>query len=188
MDVKNQHIDFYKILNEQFPDIQSNNIILFYIGEVNHEIIKALLYTLEQFFGRTDLPRYVQKKTFNVMVECIQNIEKHSLKLYDNSLLRKSSILIANVDGNIHVISSNIINKNQLPFLKQKESQLSGKTKEELRELYKQQLLEGVLSEKGGAGLGFIDMARRTNNNLLFSYYPLGDNLWVFTLNVILKK
>lgn len=188
MEVKNKHIDFYKILNEQFPYIQSDNIILLYIGEVNHEIIKALLYTLEQFFKRTNLPRYVQKKTFNVMVECIQNIEKHSLKLYNDSLFRKSSILIANVDGNIHVVSSNVINNIQLQFLKQKELQLSGKTKDELRELYKQQLLEGVLSEKGGAGLGFIDMARRTNNNLIFRYYPLVDNLWVFTLNVILKK
>lgn len=188
MEIKNQHIDFYKILNEQFPNIHSDNIILFYIGEVNHEIIKAILYTLEQFFKRTNWPRYVQKKTFNVMVECAQNIEKHSIKLYNDSLFRKSSILIANIDDNIHVISSNVINHIQLQFLKQKEFQLSGKTKEELRELYKQQLLEGVLSDKGGAGLGFIDMARKTNNNLIFRYYPLDNNTWVFTLNVILKK
>lgn len=187
MEVK-KHIDFYKILNEQFPNIQSDNIILFYIGEVNHELIKSLLYTLEQFFKRTNLPRYVQKKTFNVTVECIQNIEKHSLKLYEGSLFRKSLFLVANVDGDIHVLSSNIINHYQLQLLKHKESQLFGKTKDELRELYKQQLLEGVLSEKGGAGLGLIDIARRTNNHLFFRYYSLGNNVWVFMLNVILKK
>ncbi|MCX7861462.1 MAG: SiaB family protein kinase [Bacteroidales bacterium] len=188
MNTNSQHIDFYDIIRIHFPEIRAESIILNYLGEVNHEIIKALLFTLEQHFKRTNLPRFIQKKTFNVMVECIQNIEKHTIKLYNDSYYRKSSILVANLNDDIHVISSNVINKQQQQYLIQKENQLKGKSKEELRQLYKQQLIDGTINEKGGAGLGFIDMARRTNNQLFFNFFPINNEILVFTLHVILKK
>ncbi len=185
-----RNIDFYSILCKQFPYLQPENIIFLYIGSINHEIIKALLYTTENFFKATQFPRLIQKKTFNILVECIQNIEKHTLSFQKENVLycQKGSMVISVFDDKIQIFSSNVINQEQKKQLLLKEQQIKGKSKTELRELYKQQLIQGTISEKGGAGLGFIDMARKTNNQLIFSFYSLNDDYELFTLNVTIKK
>ena len=42
--------------------------------------------------------------------------------------------------------------------------------KEGLKQLYKHQIKEGRLSNKGGAGLGFIDIAKKTGNKIHFHF------------------
>ena len=48
--------------------------------------------------------------------------------------------------------------------------------KDDLNALYKKQIREGTLSEKGGAGLGLIDIARKTGRQLDYQFLPLEDN------------
>ena len=48
--------------------------------------------------------------------------------------------------------------------------------KDDLNALYKKQIREGSLSEKGGAGLGLIDIARKTGRQLEYQFLPLQDN------------
>ena len=54
--------------------------------------------------------------------------------------------------------------------------------KDGLKELYKNQMKEGRLSEKGGAGLGFIDIARKTGNKLEFHFLPIDEGSSFFLL------
>jgi hypothetical protein len=48
--------------------------------------------------------------------------------------------------------------------------------KDDLNALYKKQIREGSLSEKGGAGLGLIDIARKTGRQLDYQFLPLEDS------------
>jgi len=43
---------------------------------------------------------------------------------------------------------------------------------------------EGVLTEKGGAGLGLIDIARKTEEKLNFQFIPFDDKYYFFILKV----
>ena len=55
-------------------------------------------------------------------------------------------------------------------------------TKRQLTKLYKQQIREGRLSPKGGAGLGFIDIARKTGQKLIYSFLRVDDENSFFVL------
>ena len=49
--------------------------------------------------------------------------------------------------------------------------------KDGLKELHKFKMRETAISEKGGAGLGFIDIARKTGNPLEYHFEPIdADN------------
>jgi len=61
-------------------------------------------------------------------------------------------------------------------------------TKEELKELYKKQMKEGRLSEKGGAGLGFIDIKRKTNKELEYHFLPISDDTSFFLLTSTISR
>ncbi|NSW45939.1 MAG: hypothetical protein HPY79_09020 [Bacteroidales bacterium] len=171
-------------------DIHANNVILLYEGEVNHDIIKSLLITLEQRFKKSTLSRTIQKKIFNVMVECIQNIEKHTITFISENkeFYKRGSMLIIENQNEILIYSGNLVDKDQMSFLQQKQLLLKDKTKQQLRSMYKQQLIQGTISHKGGAGLGFIDMARKTDNQMDFYFFDINGNFFFFVNRIMIKK
>jgi hypothetical protein len=58
---------------------------------------------------------------------------------------------------------------------------------EEVKEQYKKILSNGQMSDKGGGGLGMIDIARRTGKPLLYDFVPVNDNFSFFSLNVVIE-
>ena len=50
------------------------------------------------------------------------------------------------------------------------------------KELYKQQIKRGRLSDKGGDGLGFIDMVRKTGEQLIYSLIKINNKISYFIL------
>ena len=57
-------------------------------------------------------------------------------------------------------------------------------TLEELKDMYKKQIKEGRISEKGGAGLGLIDIARKTEEPLEYQFLQLDQDSFFFILKV----
>lgn len=181
---------FLSFLKEFEPGILLSNILLFYEGEVNHEITKALTFTTERNIGKNGTSRVAQKKVFNAMIECLQNIDKHSLEAEaDNSvIMKKGSILVSEDANSYFILAGNPVSYTQKETLTTIINNLNHKEKEELRGLYKKQLENGKLSDKGGAGLGFIDMARKSGNNIKFSFYPINDDLLFFVYKILVTK
>jgi hypothetical protein len=66
--------------------------------------------------------------------------------------------------------------------------QVNSLDKDELTELYKKQIKEGRLSEKGGAGLGFIDIKRKTGRNLEYHFLPINDVSSFFLLTSTISR
>jgi len=61
---------------------------------------------------------------------------------------------------------------------------VNGASKEELKAMYKRQMRDGKLSEKGGAGLGLIDIARKVNEPLNYQFLNLDESHYLFILKV----
>ena len=183
-------LSFLSLLKEFEPSVLISNTILYYEGEINHEITKALTYTTDKHLGETNANRMTQKKVFNVMIECLQNIDKHALEFTasDNYLTKKGAILVAEYSTSYCILAGNPVDKEQMTALSLIINNLQFREKEDLRQLYKKQLENGMLSEKGGAGLGFIDMSRKTGNPLHFTFLPLEENLSFFALKITINK
>ncbi|PIP54546.1 MAG: hypothetical protein COX07_04755 [Bacteroidetes bacterium CG23_combo_of_CG06-09_8_20_14_all_32_9] len=184
------NLSFLTLLKKFEPAIFLYNTILYYEGEVNHEITKALTFTTEKHLGKTNAKHIIQKKIFNVMVECLQNIDKYAVEfaISENNLTRKGAILVSENKDAYYIVAGNIVNQKQIEILTVVINNLKLRKKEDLRFLYKKQLKNGMLSIKGGAGLGFIDIARKTGNPLQFCFYPLNSDLSFFVLKICITK
>jgi len=181
---------FLSFLKEFEPGILLSNILLFYEGEVNHEITKALTFTTDKNIGKNGTSRVTQKKVFSAMIECLQNIDKHSLGsgTKNNVISKKGSILVSEDANSYFILAGNPVSYNQKDKLSTIINNLNHKEKEELKNLYIKQLENGKLSDKGGAGLGFIDMVRKSGNNIKFSFYPINDDLLFFVYKILVTK
>lgn len=162
--------------------MEKNNLILIYEGVFTQEITKSVLSMAERNFESEGVELVVKKKVFNVMVESLQNISKHQDSAKDEDGDSSSVFMIGYENEVYSIISGNVILNQNVPSLRSRIDQINSLDKDGLKQLYKEVRAQGTLSEIGGAGLGFIDMARKSGNKLDYSFEPFNNEISFFTL------
>lgn len=165
------------------------NLILVYEGEFTQEITKAVLAMAERNLEAFGEDSNIKRKVFNVMVECLQNICKHSDSTEDVTGLNKKAIfMIGKVDSEYFITSGNTMYTKKVNELAERLEKINNLDKEGLKTLYKDIIKNGSISDKGGAGLGFVDMARKSGNKLFFDFEPINDELTFFSLQTTITR
>lgn len=168
--------------------MENNNLSLVYQGNFSQEITRAFVAMTERSMNQMDEEKSVKKKVFNVMVECLQNICKHSSE-YEKMGIEESSIFLIGVEDDEYVIcSGNHIFNKETDKLTVMLDKINAMDKEELKEYYKKVIKDGKISEKGGAGLGLIDMARKSGEKMVYNFDKIDDQLSFFTLQINVKR
>lgn len=164
--------------------MKESNVTLAYEGEITHQITKAFTALTESNMATEEDYNSVQRKVFHVMVECLQNISKHA-EPFGNMPPSKDGrgIFMVSRDEDVYNITTgNVINNDKIEELAEMLENINSLDKIGLKQLYKQQIREGRLSPKGGAGLGFIDIVRKTGEKLVFDFLPINENQSFFIL------
>lgn len=76
------------------------------------------------------------------------------------------------------------MNNDKTEGLKAKLDQINKLNPEEIRDKYKELMTQMEFSDKGGAGLGLLDIARKSANKFEYDFRKLGDKKSYFTLKV----
>jgi len=181
--------DFTKYIYTFYNTMVASNVKLVYEGEITHQITKALTALAESQMISDDESIVTQKKVFHVIVECLQNITKHADAIPDDDAKTGKGIFVILKEVDNYVISSgNIIENSKVFALKILLESINNNDKDGLKELYKTQIKEGRISEKGGAGLGLIDMARKSGNKLEFSMMEINSEFSFFILTAKISR
>ncbi|MFN8256384.1 MAG: SiaB family protein kinase [Bacteroidales bacterium] len=173
-----------------YVKMKKNNINLAYEGEITHQITKAFTSLTETNLMKEDDVNTVQKKVFHVMVECLQNISKHA-ENRNNIVTSKDGrgiFMISKDEVEYSVTTGNVINNDKVSKLREILENINSLDQEGLKVLYKQQMREGRLSERGGAGLGFIDIARKTGQKLVYSFLTINEKKSFFVLTTTISR
>jgi hypothetical protein len=187
--------EYMKFVVQFHKTMVDKKLVLAYEGEVTQDITKAFTSMTDRNIRKIESDEKIRKKVYHVMVECLQNIAKHAdddiedLKDYGEGGHIKSGIFIVGSDSKEYFVTSGnfILNKN-IKDLTDLLDNVNALDKDGLKELYKFKLKESTLSEKGGAGLGFIDMAKKTGNQLEYHFEPIDDKSSLFLLKSIISK
>ena len=172
-----------------FSNLRENNISLVYDGEVNHKVMYAFTELTSKELDLKDEDNTVRRKVFNVMVESLQNISKHAECIEKKTRnYRKGILLISEDKQTYNITTGNVIKANQSKLISEKIDKINSKNKEELRELFKEKLSTGRISKKGGAGLGFIDIAKKSGNKLEYHFEKINDEYSFFIFNSKISK
>jgi hypothetical protein len=188
-----------KRMNEIFHDyifdfynrMRINQINLIYEGEITHEITKAFTALTEENMNKDAEPNSVQMKVFHIIVESLQNISKHAESLNESSaddLRGVGTFLIAKSDKDYFIIAGNIIDNDKKAVIKDLLDKINSLDKDGLKLLHKEQMKKGRMSEKGGAGLGFIDIARKSGNKLDYEFKDINGKSTFFIINTKVSR
>lgn len=181
---------FLEFVYEFYKSMKQHEISLVYEGEITHQITKAFTSLTESNMAKEEESNTVQKKVFHVMVECLQNISKHADDFGTNEYMfsGRGIFMVAKGKDVYTVTTGNAVENNRIDELKKMLEQVNNLDKDELTELYKKQIREGRLSDKGGAGLGFIDIKRKTGKNLEYHFLPINDHTSFFLLTSTISR
>lgn len=184
---KKESLDF---VYDFYVKMKKNNINLAYEGEITHQITKAFTSLTENNMIKEEDPNAVQKKVFHVMVECLQNISKHA-ENRNNIVTSKDGrgiFMVSKNDLEYNVTTGNVVDNDKVPELREMLENINRLDPDGLKKLYKQQMREGRLSERGGAGLGFIDIARKTGQKLIYSFLTINEEKSFFVLTSTISR
>lgn len=160
-------------------------MILSFKGVVTAELLTSVLHIMESKMESLQEPPKTRKKVFNVLVECLQNLYHHVDENEPKDIERRSAlVMISKHDGKFLIRTGNYIDNDKAEDLKEKLERINSMDKEDLRQYYQDSLESSMISTKGTAGLGMIDIARKSGNKLDFEFLKVNGEMSFFCLNV----
>ncbi|MDX2360102.1 MAG: SiaB family protein kinase [Crocinitomicaceae bacterium] len=176
--------DFYKKMEDE-------KIILSFKGEFTAELLTSILHILESKMNALQITTQKKKRVFNVLVECFQNLYHH-IEMQDSNAsevqMQKSALIIVkHVADKFVVRTGNYIHHDGIVELKRKLAMVNALGSDELRNMYRTKLSNDQRSEKGTAGLGLIDIARKSKGKLEYEFLEIDANSSFFCLNVVIE-
>lgn len=179
-----------EFLMNNYNFIKASSINLIYEGLITHQVTKTFTSLTGENLEQQMENDTIQKRVFHVMVECLQNISKHAdVKSQTvGGETKKGLILVSQGDSHYYIVTGNMVENKNTDFLRDKLDYLNSLNKEDLSKLYKENLKKNVLSDKGGAGLGFIDIARKSGEKFKFHFIPIDDMYTYFILITSIQR
>lgn len=172
--------------------METNKVVLSFKGDVTSELMSSILQIIEQRMDDMNEAPRLRKKVYNVLVECLQNLYHHiddvPSEASKNGIDRSAIFMISLNKNGYSITTGNYILTERKESFEDRLERINSLTRDELKELYKEVLNSDGRSDKGGGGLGMIDIARKTGKKLNYDFVPLNDRYSFFSLNINVEE
>ena len=162
-----------------------NKSILSYQGPLSFSTIDWLLSEFKLAAEDHELSFKTYKKMISIMIEALENVTKYTERVKCNGEDSASgfcpSCYISRNDSTIELITKNPVKKTDVAPLQARIDNVNKQNDEELKELYRSTITNGEFTSSGGAGLGFIEMAKTTGNKLEYDFEALSQEFSLYT-------
>jgi len=165
-------------------DLQENNFEYIYRGQFTNSINSNILSLTETKLEKGDDTMKLKKKIYFIIVECLQNITRHQDFKMDSD--QQGIFVIQKTATQFVITTGNLMHTDKVENLRNNLSKITRLDKDELRNHYQQMLVNGEISDKGGAGLGLIAMARKTDNQIFYDFQKADEEYSFFYLRTLI--
>ena len=181
----------------QYRDmLNEHNINVIYSGLIWANGIDGIAEILIKRLEFDDVPMSASQSVFSIFVEQINNMMMYSAEKElkndseGNVVEVSKGIFILGIQGKKYFIQSgNLVTKSNAEILKTRIDHLNTMDKKELRQYYKERMkAENDNPESKGAGIGLIEIARRSSSPIEYNFEPFDDDLQYFTMYISIEQ
>ena len=177
-------MDIFDLYNR----MESDRVLLSFKGDITSDLTSSILGIIAQRLVELNETPKLRKKVYNVLVECLQNLYHHidtnTLGASDDKDKRSAIFMIGLNNQGYSITTGNYIDTNKVDSLADRLNRINALSPDELKQLYKEVLNNDERSDKGGGGLGMIDIARKTGKKLNYDFIPVTEGRSFFSLNI----
>lgn len=159
----------------------NEKILVSYNGVLSQEQVAKLESEIETKINEEGIPKSPLKKIFFISVETLQNMLIHGNrdangKQYNFFILIKNAVKTC-------ITSANLVQNKNIGGLENQITKINSFPEPAgLKQYYMEHLENNQLSEKGGAGLGFITIAMKSGNKLAYGFDKITEETSLFWL------
>lgn len=141
--------------------VKDSNVLMIYKGDFGKDSILPIIQIIEEKM-KTD-NEGGSKGFFLILVELLQNVSRHNIR---NESKEGIFMITQDDDGAYWTSVGNVVDEETKAVLTERIDELNALDTMGLKTVYKKTLREGSFSDKGGAGLGLIEIARKSSEKL----------------------
>lgn len=182
-------------LYDFYQDVKTKKILYFYCGPIAHSSIEAASYTLRKHLEFEEAGNSTTQAVFSIFIEQAQNILNYSAEKLGNqdddqeNELRFGVVVIGNEgDNGYFICCGNRIHVNDVVQLKNRIETVRNLSKEELKTLYKEKRRQEPEPGSKGAGLGLIEIARKSSRPPEYNFTPINESFSFFSIRVVVER
>jgi hypothetical protein len=169
--------------------IDEEGIIFSYSGTVSQAILSGIAETIEEEFMEFDIRIDTIHSIFAVFTEQMHNIMSYSKERISkgNNRFESPGISIVGFDRNkkkYFVSSANIMDNKDKEKLLKKLKKVNALDKTDLRKYYRELRKNGKEKHIRGAGLGFLEMAKKSSEQLEYNITHIDAERSFFEIKV----
>ncbi len=175
-----------EFVNQQYEQLLSNyqekeTVLVSHCGDLSQSVISNLEESVEAKVTALEIPKGPLKKIFFISVETLQNMLIHGNK---NNEGEQHNFFILSKNGvKMSIVSANLVANDVVPTIEKQINTINSFEDEKaLKAFYLEHLENNTMSDKGGAGLGFITIGMKSGNKLKSEFTKINDHFSLFTL------
>jgi len=152
-----------------------------YTGLIDSLSIATLLAQAEKSLEEINSPDDMKKKILGITAELLQNVFHHCPCQTEKTTL----FFIEKTEERFIITTSNLILENKTLSLTKQIENINACTTKQLTSHYRDLLKNGTLQGEN-AGLGLIDIRRKSGNAILFKFASADNTYALLTVNVLI--
>ena len=166
----------------------TQKILICFNGPISTVLIEEIGSALKEHIESNHAPGLEVMDVFSVYIEMSQNIRNYATSHGFSDSESSATVVIAAVGaGHYAVCAGNLVEMEDGKALLERIHKLADCDKAQLKLLYKQQLRQLITHVPGqGAGLGLIEIARRSSQAMEATLNPLEPGRAFFSLRAII--
>jgi hypothetical protein len=170
-----------------YKKFEKEKISFAYFGIISDTITEMLIDLSDNYLSKSkDFLKFKRKASF-LIAESFQNIIRHGVLKKDDITdyqYKKDFFHISVFEDRFIVSTTNVLENNKVKSLEDKIKRINSLNPEELKALQLEILTDTALSDKGGAGLGLIEMVRRSGLPMLYKVIQLTEGYSIIVMNL----
>jgi hypothetical protein len=166
-------------------------LLIDYKGILSFSTISQLLNKLKEQMDLLGEKLTTYKRILVIMVEVLENIHKYiesQQETEEATQLAQVNFQLIKTGDKFLIKSSNLVRAEAQKRIKDKLDLINRLDHDELKGLYRQIISNGQFTKEGGAGLGFIEIAKTSQNKINYSFEKVDDAFVYYTINLELTS
>ena len=177
-----------KSLYDFQKELQDQGVFFCFSGALSQNLLKDIIRHLHLRHELADAGKPTFNRIISIIIELLQNVIYYSAippkdcAMKDAKSVGEGMLVIGCENGDFFVSCGNPVRQGSVPTLESKLRKLQEMDRDQIRQYYREQLRVLPDEDSRGAGLGFIEMAKKSSRPIEFDVRPVDEDLSYFSI------